>query len=99
MRITGTITKVLPVRTGTTKKGGTWAAQQYVLEADDADKSTVLLEVFGQKEIDDYAISEGETLTVTFIPKVHEFNDRVFGKNSVTAVERPQTSSTDETEG
>lgn len=97
MQITRTITKVLPLKSGTTKKGGTWAVQQYVIEADDADKSAVLLEVFGQKEIDDYAITEGETLTITFIPKVHEFNDRVFGKNSVTKVERPQIV-TEETE-
>lgn len=96
MKITGTITKVLPLKSGTTKKGGTWAAQQYVLEADDADKSTVLLEVFGQKEIDGYAITEGETLTVTFIPKVNEFNDKVFGKNSVTDIERPQATETEE---
>jgi hypothetical protein len=33
MKLTGKITKVLPVRTGMTKKGGTWAAQQYVLDA------------------------------------------------------------------
>lgn len=92
MEITGTITKVLPIKSGTTKKGGTWAVGQYVIETDDADKSAVLLEVFGQKEIDEFAITEGERLTVTFIPKVHEYNDRLFGKNSVTAVSRPQTS-------
>lgn len=97
MKITGTITKVLPIKTGTTKKGGTWAAQQYVLEADDADKPSILLEVFGQKDIDEFAITEGEALTVTFVPKVHEFNDKVFGKNSVTAVERPHAA-TEETE-
>lgn len=99
MKITGTITKVLPLKSGTTKKGGTWAAQQYVLTASDNEESKILLEVFGQKEIDDYAISDGETLTVTFIPKVYEFNDRVFGKNSVTGIERPQTTISDETEG
>ncbi len=90
MKITGTITKVLPIKTGTSRKGSTWKAQQYVLEADDADKSTVLLEVFGEKEIGDFAITEGETLTITFIPKVNEYNDRVFGKNVITGVERPQ---------
>lgn len=92
MEITGTITKVLPIKSGMTKKGGTWAVQQYVLESGDADKPAVLLEVFGQKEIDEFAITEGENLTVTFTPKVHEFNDRVFGKNSVTGVSRPQAS-------
>lgn len=91
MRITGKITRVLPPKSGITKKGGTWTAQQYVLETGDADNSAILLDVFGQKEIDEYAITEGEVLTVTFTPKISEYGDRVFGRNTVTAVERPQT--------
>ena len=78
MKTTGTITKVLPVRTGTSKKGSTWAAQQYVLKTDG-------------DEIDEYAITEGEKLTVTYVPKVHEVGDKVFGKNSVSAVERNES--------
>ena len=85
MKTTGTIKKVLPVRTGTSKKGSTWAAQQFVLKTDDGD---ILLEVFGQKEIDEYAITEGEQLTVSYVPKVQEVGDKVFGKNSVTGIER-----------
>ena len=84
MKTTGTIKKVLPVRTGTSKKGSTWAAQQFVLKTDDGD---ILLEVFGQKEIDEYAITEGEQLTVRYVPKVQEVGDKVFGKNSVTGIE------------
>ncbi|MST85294.1 DUF3127 domain-containing protein [Hallella mizrahii] len=87
MKTTGTITKVLPVRTGTSKKGSTWAAQQFVLKTD----GELLLEVFGQKEIDQYAITEGEKLTVTYVPKVHEAGDKVFGKNSVTGIERDES--------
>ena len=89
MKLTGKITKVLPVRTGMSKKGGTWAAQQYVLDADD--DGSVLLEAFGQKEIDSFGITEGETLSVTFVPKVVESGDRIFGKNSITGVERQES--------
>ena len=88
MKTTGTIKKVLPVRTGTSKKGSTWAAQQFVLKTDDGD---ILLEVFGQKEIDEYAITEGEQLTVSYVPKVPEVGDKVFGKNSVTGIERDES--------
>ena len=88
MKTTGTIKKVLPVRTGTSKKGSTWAAQQFVLKTDDGD---ILLEVFGQKEIDEYAITEGEQLTVSYVPKVQEVGDKVFGKNSVTVIERDES--------
>ena len=88
MTTTGTIKKVLPVRTGTSKKGSTWAAQQFVLKTDDGD---ILLEIFGQKEIDEYAITEGEQLTVSYVPKVQEVGDKVFGKNSVTGIERDES--------
>jgi hypothetical protein len=88
MKTTGTIKKVLPVRTGTSKKGSTWAAQQFVLKTDDGD---ILLEIFGQKEIDEYAVTEGEQLTVSYVPKVQEVGDKVFGKNSVTGVERDES--------
>lgn len=88
MKTTGTIKKVLPVRTGTSKKGSTWAAQQFVLKTDDGD---ILLEVFGQKEIDEYAITEGEQLTVSYVPKVQEVGDKVFGKNSVSGIGRDET--------
>ena len=89
MKTTGTIKKVLPVRTGTSKKGSTWAAQQFVLDTDG--DGELLLEVFGQKEIDQYAITEGEKLTVIYVPKVHEAGDKVFGKNSVTGIERDES--------
>ena len=88
MKTSGTIKKVLPVRTGTSKKGSTWAAQQFVLKTDDGG---ILLEVFGQKEIDEYAITEGEQLTVSYVPKVQEVGDKVFGKNSVTGIERDES--------
>ena len=88
MKTTGTIKKVLPVRTGTSKKGSTWAAQQFVLKTDDGD---ILLEIFGQKEIDEYAVTEGEQLTVSYVPKVQEVGDKVFGKNSVTGIERDES--------
>ena len=87
MQIKGKITKVLPVRTGMTKKGGTWAAQQFVLTTDVEPKVSILPEVFGQTESGDYALTEGQTVTVTYSPYVNESGDKVFGKNNVSAVE------------
>ena len=87
MQIKGKITKVLPVRTGMTKNGGTWAAQQFVLTTAVEPKVSILLEVFGQKEIGNYALTEGQTVTVTYSPYVNESGDKVFGKNNVSAVE------------
>jgi hypothetical protein len=88
MKVTGKITKVLPIKTGTSKKGSVWAAQQFVLETEG--DGAMVLEVFGQKEIDQYAITGGETLTVTFVPKVFDAGDKVYGKNSVSGIERDE---------
>ena len=90
MKITGKITKLLPVRTGKSKKGSTWAAQQFVLNTDG--DGAMILDIFGQQDIDKYAITEGERLTVTFVPKVFEVGeDKIYARNSVSAVEREES--------
>lgn len=66
MEITGTIKTVLPKTTGKTKKGKSWTAQQYVLETEGDNSVSILLEAFGQDNIDEYALTEGETVTVEY---------------------------------
>lgn len=90
MEIKGTIKTVLPIVTGTTKKGSPWAAQQYVLESDGDNKVSILLEVFGQDSIDRHALTEGETVTVTFDPEVNEYKGHYFGKNRIREVSREE---------
>lgn len=88
MEITGTIKTVLPKTTGKTKKGKSWTAQQYVLETEGDDSASILLEAFGQDNIDEYALTEGETVTVEYSPEVHEYGGRCFGKNKIHGVSR-----------
>lgn len=89
MEINGTIKTVLPVVTGMTKKGTSWAAQQYILQSEDG-KTSILLEVFGQDNIDRLSITEGEAVAVTFNPEVSEFKGHYFGKNRILDVVRDQ---------
>lgn len=88
MQITGKITRVLPVRTGMSKKGTAWTVQQFVLTTEDEPKVSILLDVFGQKDIDSYNLTEGQNVIVTYSPYVNESGDKVFGKNNVSAVEQ-----------
>lgn len=91
MEIKGIIKNVLPVATGMTRKGTTWAAQQYILQSEDG-KTAILLEVFGQDNIDRLSIKEGETVTATFNPEVSEFKGHYFGKNRLLDVIRDEHS-------
>lgn len=91
MEIKGTIKTALPVATGTTKKGASWAAQQYILETGGEDSVSILLEVFGQENIDKHALAEGETVIVSFTPEVNEYKGHYFGKNRIRDVSRDDT--------
>lgn len=88
MQITGTIKKALPIATGTTKKGGTWAVQQYILETSDEKPQSILLEAFGQDNINSFSLKENEIVTVEYETEVNEYKDRYYGKNRILSVTR-----------
>ena len=87
MEIQGKIIAVLPVRSGKTAKGS-WMSQQYVLETDDRYPKRLLFELFGEKTISEYAIKEGEIVTVTYDPHADERNGRWYGSNRAWDVKR-----------
>ena len=88
MQIKGTIKTVVPIVTGTTKKGAPWAAQQYILETEGENKESILLEVFGQDKIDEFALAEGDTVTVSYVTEVNEYKGHYFGKNRIRDVNK-----------
>lgn len=87
MEIRGKIIAVLPIRSGKTAKGS-WMSQQYVLETDDRYPRRLLFELFGEKTINEYAIQEGEFLSVIFDPHAEERNGRWYGSNRAWDVKR-----------
>lgn len=88
MEIKGTIKVVAPVVTGTTKKGTSWAAQQYVLQTEGEKPVSILLDVFGQDNINKFFLKEGDVVIVVYYPEVNEYNGHFFGKNRIHDVRR-----------
>lgn len=93
MQITGSVKKVLPITSGTTKKGATWAAQQYILETTDERPVSILLEAFGEDNIKSFSLTEDETVTVEYEPEVNEYKERYFGKNRILSVRHDSSDS------
>ncbi len=76
MEIFGKITKLLPLQTGQ-GKNGTWKKQEYLLEYGDQYPKTVCFNLWGDK-VDQYALTEGESVTVHFDVESREFNGRYY---------------------
>ena len=80
MEIQGKIIAVLPMKSGRSAKGE-WKSQQYVLETDDRYPKRLLFDVFGENKINDFAIQEGDMVTVSFDTDAHQKDGRWFGSN------------------
>ncbi len=87
MEIKGKIIAVLPVKSGTTAKGD-WQSQQYVLETDDKYPKRLLFDVFGEAKINEFGISKGDVITVSFDPHAEERDGRWYGSNRAWNVTR-----------
>lgn len=91
MQITGKITQILPMRSGTNSKGE-WQAQQYILETQEQYPKKFLFDVFGKEKIEKFAIKQDELLTVSFDPTARESKGIWFNSNQAWAVKREGTS-------
>lgn len=76
MENTGKIIAVLPERSGTSKNGKDWKLAQYVLETQEQYPKRMLFEVFGDDKISQFAIKEGEVVTVSFDVDAREYQGR-----------------------
>ncbi len=90
MQITGVITKILPKVQGTSAaSGNAWESQEYVVTTQEQYPKGVCFKVFGADRIAQFNIQPGETVTVSFDIKTHEYNNRVFNDITAWNVERP----------
>ena len=87
MELQGKIIAILPMRSGKTAKGE-WKSQQYVLETDEKYPKRLLFDIFGENKINEFAIQEGDVVTVCFDPHAEERNGRWFGNNRAWDVKR-----------
>ncbi|MDR0972409.1 MAG: DUF3127 domain-containing protein [Prevotellaceae bacterium] len=101
MEISGRIIAALPLRSGTSKAtGNTWEVQEYVIETHDQYPKKCVFEVFGSDKIKQFALQQGEEVTVSFDIDARQWNDRWFNSIRAWKVDRagagqpaqPQTS-------
>ena len=79
MELTGRIIAVLPAQSGVSDRtGNNWMSQDYVIEVPGQFPRKCLFRIFGEDRIKQFAIQQGEDLTVQFDIDAHEFNGRWF---------------------
>ena len=87
LKIQGRIIAVLPEVGGISKAGNQWKKQEYVLETFDQYPKKICFNAVGNK-VDEFAIQEGETLTVSVDIESREFNGRWYTDIRAWRVER-----------
>ncbi|MEO0575545.1 MAG: DUF3127 domain-containing protein [Pseudomonadota bacterium] len=89
MELIGKITTALPEKSGTSSRGE-WRKREYVIEIPGDYPKQVCFMVWGYK-IDQFNITEGESLTVHFDLESREYNGRWYTDVKAWRVERPDT--------
>ena len=77
MEIKGKIILALPEVVGTSKAGHPWKKKEYVLETQESFPRKVHFDFFGDKA-DQYVLSVGEVITLSFDIESREYNGKWF---------------------
>lgn len=81
MDFKGVIKKVLPIKSGVSQKGNSWASQDFVIEeVGQRFNQSIVFNVFGQDKIDQFQLTEGLMVTVQLDFQVNEWNDKFFNR-------------------
>ena len=83
MEFTGKIIAILQPRSGVSKSGNEWKAQEYVIEDHGMYPRKMCFDVFGADKIEQFNIQMGEELNVSFDVDARQWQDRWF--NSIPA--------------
>ena len=79
MELTGKIIAVMEPRSGVSSRtGNSWMTQEYVLEVPGQYPKKCVFNIFGEDRIKQFAIQNGEDLTVQFDIDAREYNGRWF---------------------
>jgi hypothetical protein len=93
MELSGKIIQLLPEKSGESAKGP-WRKQEYILETDGQYQKKVCFMAWSDK-IDEFAIKEGERLTVSIDLESREFNGRWYTDVKAWKVSRGDSSADD----
>ena len=80
MKVTGTITKVLPTLEGVSKAGKEWKKLSFVLETKEEYNNLYCFDVFGDEKVDNFTKFNkvGQEVDVEFNIKTNEWKDKYF---------------------
>ena len=77
MELTGRIIAVIPAQSGISgRTGNSWMSQDYVIEVPGQYPRRCVFRIFGEERIKQFAIQNGEDLTVQFDIEAREYNGR-----------------------
>ncbi len=77
MEVKGKIILALPEVSGTSKAGNAWKKREYVLETQETYPKKVHFDFFGERA-DQYPLSVGDEITLSFDIESREYNGRWF---------------------
>lgn len=86
MQFIGTITRILPVRTGTSKTGKVWKSIEFCVQNNNSSYThTACFTLMGEERVSSFQLNfkEGHNVLVDFEIDSHEYNGRIF--NSINA--------------
>ncbi|MBR0273445.1 MAG: DUF3127 domain-containing protein [Bacteroidaceae bacterium] len=88
MKISGKITKVMPLQTGTSQQGAEWRKQTIVVMEDDANimyPNEMVMDIFNDK-IPETALATGQHVDVYFGIRTREYNGRIYNDVNVVKI-------------
>ena len=81
MELTGKIIAVLAAQSGVSARtGNSWMSQEYVIEVPGQYPRKCVFRLLGEDRIKQFAIQQGEDITVQFDIDAHEYNGRWFNE-------------------
>jgi hypothetical protein len=95
IKITGMITHCLPLQEGVSARtGNPWKKQGYVLQHESGQYPRSLrFDVMGEERLQNFALRQGETVTVSLDIDAHEYNGNWYNDITAWRVERTQAPS------
>ncbi|MCR5780792.1 MAG: DUF3127 domain-containing protein [Bacteroidaceae bacterium] len=88
MKLSGKITKVLPLQEGTSQQGATWRKQTIVVLEDDPQvpfPNEVAFDLFNDR-IPETALTVGQHVDVHFSIRTREYNGRIYNDINVVRI-------------
>ena len=98
MEVTGKITKVLDVQTGTSKDGKEWKKQSFLVETTEQYNNLYCIDIFGAEKVDNFAKYNklGDNVKVTFNVNTNEWQGKYFTSLQSWRIDKVDGSSTPE---